>query len=205
LFTIAQGDRESWDEYFAGWAHNGGMPVELSLDSEGNLAIQPISQVDNLHGDLLLEADNISMADLNDMLENVQGDALDIQISIQESDADEFGLLVRATKDFAEKTEIYYDSIKGGLYVNRLNSSLDATHKDITGDIFDYEDMLNLRILIDRSLIEIYVNNERSLTTRVYPTLEDADGIMIHLVDDLIKPEDIIINNIKIYAMNGID
>ena len=41
IFTIAQGKRSFAEECHVGWAHNGGLPVELSI-REGRLHIQPI-------------------------------------------------------------------------------------------------------------------------------------------------------------------
>lgn len=205
LFTIAQGDRVPWDEYYAGWAHNGGMPMELSLDENGNIAVAPIRQVESLRKELVLDAENITLEELGEMLKNVDGDALDIEVVFEKNEANEYGLLIRATQDLVEKTEVYYDNEKQGLYVNRLNSSLDSTSKDITGNKYSFTEDMSLRILLDRSLVEIYVNNERSLTTRIYPTLEDATKIMPHLVDDTLTMKDIMVKEVRIYTMNGID
>ncbi len=45
VFTIAQGKRESEIEFDAGWAHNGGLPIELGIQ-DGELCIRPIRELD---------------------------------------------------------------------------------------------------------------------------------------------------------------
>jgi beta-fructofuranosidase len=36
-----------------------------------------------------------------------------------------------------------------------------------------------LRVFIDKSIIEIYANGRQCITTRVYPTRDDSDGITL--------------------------
>lgn len=205
LFTIAQGERDSWAEYFAGWAHNGGMPMELTLDEDGNLRVAPVAAVASLRQKPVVNLEHVTVAEANEALSQIQGDAFDIELTFsrdginEDKVADRFGMYLRTTPDHVEETLMYYDNSKQGLYVNRLHSSLDATKKDITGDLFTFEDTLSLRILVDRSLIEIYANQERSLTTRVYPTLSDAKGLELFEEDGTIQIEKLVI-----YPMNGI-
>ena len=199
LFTIAQGEREPWDEYFSGWAHNGGMPLELSLDDKGNLKISPVKAVDSLHTSQLVNLENVTVNEANEILKTIKGDALDIDIQFAPTKADSFGLNVRATEDLVESTKIYYDNVKQGLYVNRLHSSLKSGKKNVVGDVYPYKGDLNLRILLDRSLIEVYANNERSLTARIYPSLPDAQGLSMFA-----EHGDVLIRKLTIHSMASI-
>lgn len=199
LFTIAQGNRDSWAEYYSGWAHNGGMPIELRLNENNELNITPVQAVESLHSQELVNVENITFKEANEILDTVKSDALDIDIVFSPNNSNKFGMSLRSTDDLIETTKIYYDNVKKGLYVDRLHSSLDSTSKDITGDVYEYNGDLHLRILLDRSLLEIYANNERSLTTRIFPSLLDAKGLSVFSDD-----ENMIIKSFKIYLMESI-
>jgi len=45
-------------------------------------------------------------------------------------------------------------------------------------DIGDTEP-LKLRVFIDRSIVEVFVNGRQCLTTRVYPSREDSVGVSL--------------------------
>jgi beta-fructofuranosidase len=38
---------------------------------------------------------------------------------------------------------------------------------------------LNLRIFLDRSIMEVYVNKRQCITQRIYPTREDSQGLVL--------------------------
>jgi len=40
-----------------------------------------------------------------------------------------------------------------------------------------YDERLDLRVFVDGSVVEIFANERHCLTSRVYPTSEDATGI----------------------------
>ncbi|KQP70047.1 hypothetical protein ASF40_09435 [Microbacterium sp. Leaf288] len=50
---------------------------------------------------------------------------------------------------------------------------------------------------IDRSVVEAYVNGEKSLTSRVYPTLADAVGVRV-IGDEIVK-----VKPLKIWNLDG--
>nr|WGF13389.1 InuG [synthetic construct] len=198
LFTIAQGDRTPWDEYYAGWAHNAGLPLELSLDKQGDLRISPIRELQSLREKQLVSIENKKVSEVNEDLKYIKGDMLEIQVEIQNINSHRYGIIVRQSQDKREKTSIYYDEEKKGLYINRLNSSLNSTGKGIKGGKLDLEeDTLRLHIYLDRSMVEIYANNKKSITSRVYPTLPDALGI------EAFADGEITIKSMKVWKMGS--
>lgn len=62
VFTIAQGKRDGEETYRSGWAHNGGLPIELSLRN-GRLHIQPVRELAFLQKKCLLSLENVSAAE----------------------------------------------------------------------------------------------------------------------------------------------
>jgi beta-fructofuranosidase len=45
-----------------------------------------------------------------------------------------------------------------------------------------YDEPLDLRVFVDGSVIEVFANERHCLTSRVYPTDEDATGITLGAV-----------------------
>ena len=142
-----------------------------------------------------MNLEDVTVSEANEVLKTIKGDALDIEIQFAPTKAESFGINVRTTDDLVESTKIYYDNTKQGLYVNRLHSSLKSGKKNVVGDAYAYKGDLNLRILLDRSLIEVYANNERSLTARIYPSLPDAQGLSMFAENGDVRIEKLTINS----------
>jgi sucrose-6-phosphate hydrolase SacC (GH32 family) len=196
LFTIAQGDRTSWDEYYSGWAHNAGLPLELTIDKNGNLSIAPIKELESLRKGELVSFQDKTIKESNELIKNIKGDMLEISVTFENVSADNVGIFLRQSKEKEEETKVYYDISKKGLYINRLKSSLGTTGKGVKGGELKLEDgELTLHIYLDRSMIEIYANNKNSITSRAYPILKDALGI------EVFGGEETTVKNMKVWEM----
>lgn len=182
VFTIAQGERTLSEEYHAGWAHNGGLPIQLFLRGNGRLGIRPIKELQALRSEVLLELENKSFEDVNTFLANIKGDMLEIQIIFEPVTATNFGIAVKRSIDGEEETYLYYDDARSILGVNREKTTLNpsARTKGVQeGRIEALDRDIQFHLFIDKSMIELYVNELKSLTTRSYPTREDANGLLL--------------------------
>ncbi|WP_449538883.1 GH32 C-terminal domain-containing protein [Ferdinandcohnia sp. Marseille-Q9671] len=179
LFSIAQDRRTEQQHYDAGWAHNGGLPLELSLSQNGELAIEPIKELQSLRQKELLSIKNDKFEKANEQLKKIKGDMLEVQLEIDLKKDDQVGLKLRKSSNGKEETLLFYDAMNEKLNVDRSKSSLDPDiPKGIQGGELKLNgDNLKLHIYLDRSMIEAYANGKKSITTRVYPTLEDALGL----------------------------
>jgi len=89
---------------------------------------------------------------------------------------------VRRSPRGEEETLLYYDSSQEKLLVDRTKTTLSEEEKckGIQGGSLQLNgEHLKLHIYLDRSMVEAYANGLKSLTTRVYPTREDALGLQI--------------------------
>jgi beta-fructofuranosidase len=182
LFTIAQGERTAQLDYNAGWAHNGGLPLSVYLRDDGRLGIEPIQELQTLRGNKLTSFQNKSMDDANRLLKDIKGDMLEIQMEIKANEAKQVGIKVLRSPNGEEETLLYYDTDESMLKVNRMKSTLDRFErsKGIQGGKLElHGDNLKLHIYLDRSMIEAYANGLKSLTTRAYPSRNDALGLEI--------------------------
>ncbi|WP_257391670.1 GH32 C-terminal domain-containing protein [Halalkalibacter krulwichiae] len=122
---------------------------------------------------------NKKISKANELLSDVQGDLLEIKLEIDKGNSSEFGIKVRRSENGEEETLIYYDYENSMYSIDRNKSSLDPdVRKGIQGDVMELDgENLKLHIYLDRSMVEAYANNYKSLTSRVYPTRSDALGL----------------------------
>lgn len=180
VFSIAQGERKLQDERDAGWAHNGGLPITLSLGADGELRLAPIAEVASLRRRQLLDLRDASVADAAAALAAVHGDALEIELELAPSAvAARRGVNVRVAPAGAELTGLYVDTARARLEIDRTRTSSGQAYGVQGGDFELKGEPLRMRIFLDRSMVEAYVNERKSLTSRIYTARADADGLSL--------------------------
>ena len=163
LFTIAQGRRGFRAEQNAGWAHNGGMPVELFWKGDG-LGVRPIREAQSLRRSLLVDVKNTSAEAANAMLAQNTGNLQNLEFTAK---GDTASVLLCSGE---EHLEIRYDRKASRLMV------LDAQGKEIgrcRGRVDDVDisgESIRFRCFLDHSLLEIYLNDVKSVSLRNYFT-----------------------------------
>ncbi len=179
LFSIAQGKRSEQAQHDAGWAHNAGLPLSLTLRENNELGIEPIEELQELRTKQLASFKNQKISKANELLSDVQGDLLEIILEVDNHNASDFGIKVRRSANGEEETLISYDYENSMYTIDRNKSSLDKdVRKGVQGDVMDLGgENLKLHIYLDRSMVEAYANGYKSLTSRVYPTRFDALGL----------------------------
>ncbi len=164
----------------AGWSGAMAVPRVLEMTADGRLTAQPVPEIDALRGrrehfeDLALSPDE----DLR--LPAVEGDSLDLRLEIDPGQATEVGLRVRCSPDGSEQTTIAYTVDGGQMTIDRRRSSLDATvERDLESGSTGLPGgaRLVLRVLLDRSVLEIFPEGGAPAATRIYPTRADSLGI----------------------------
>ena len=201
VFTIAQGERCPEYEHRSGWAHNAGMPVEVYLGQDDRMRIKPVDQANSLRKRKLVDLEDKTLAEVNEHLQKVEGDMLDVSLKFKGSYDGSYGIYIRQAPDRSEETLFYYVRAEDGFWVNRNKTTLDPKERTtgIQGGTVELkEEPLELRLLLDKSLVEVYVNELKSLTTRVYPSQSNAKGI------SLLGAEELIVERIQVWEMSGI-
>jgi len=95
------------------------------------------------------------------------------------------GIILAQSPDDEEYTTVFFDSWTATIGVDRgHSSSLSAFAKSTHQGYFSPYTFCNgtteevrFHIIYDRSLLQIFVNNRFSLTTRIYPSRDDSSGI----------------------------
>ncbi|MFC5458773.1 GH32 C-terminal domain-containing protein [Massilia niabensis] len=184
VFSIAQGERTAQGEWDSGWAHNAGLPIELKLGADGGLRLAPIDELKSLRQELLLDLNNVTPALAAQRLRGIGGDLLEVELELAPAGGDKRrrGLVVRRTPDNAEHTDLVIDPARKRFEIDREHTTLDPDQRSrgIQGGNFDLgSENLRLRLFLDRSMVEAYLNERKSLTSRVFPTRLDATGLAL--------------------------
>lgn len=162
VFTIAQGKRHPKDEFHAGWAHNGGLPVELSV-KDGQLQLAPIREFESLRTGKLLERYDISEAEANECLNGVCGDSFLLEIEVCSPDA-----AVKVFGDGDQCRTIYYDRTKKRLGAQDESGREIGKWRGHEDDVAIGEEPVQFSCYLDHSILEIYLNKRKSVSLRMY-------------------------------------
>ncbi len=188
IFSIAQGRRSFHTEQQAGWAHNAGIPMEISLHKNHALKVSPLSELTLLRGERLLHIEDVTIQEANLALSDMKGDMLEIRMEVLLNCQDVFCFRLRQTPDHTEYTDLYYDYPKKQFYIDRNHTTLepDGYCTGIQGGMVDLaSESLNMMIYLDKSMLEVFINEQACLTSRLYPTRQDALGLSIYGRNDI--------------------
>lgn len=192
----------------AGWAGVMTLPRLLAETTDGDLSQRPAPEVDALRG-AHQSWENISLDPSGPRLglvslDGLAGDTLELDITfdfetggVQDG---EFGLLVRHSPGDEEVTEIRVDRLAKIAVVDTLRSSLSSEvypgQFEIPLDL-PSSGKVNLRVYLDRSMLEVFIDDRAAITARVYPTREDSTGITLFA-----RRRSVRVNRLDLWEMN---
>ena len=180
----------------AGWNQIMTLPRRLSLDEHGELKMRPVEAVQRLRGNHASLGPRIIEANRDQPLAGLGGDAVEIRASIAPSSASMVALDVLVSPEREEFTRIafyrdrgYTDNVlrerpRGSLVT--LDTSCSSTAADVRSRAPETasvrlapDEPLELTVFVDRSVVEVFVNDRQCVAARVYPEREDSTGISL--------------------------
>lgn len=189
IYAIAQGkDAGTAQNKQAGWAHNFAIPLELHLSDNGNEVIrEPIKELESIRQETLYDysGSGKTASELNAEINDIRGDTLEIRASFTlEPSSENYsgGINVRYNPNTVNLQTEHTDITFGdrGVYVARTQSSLlTYVNKQDSRTWVNTEKSYDVIVLLDRSMLEVYVNGVMSFTTRIYPKYGDSDYIRV--------------------------
>lgn len=202
VFSIAQGERTAQIDWESGWAHNAGLPIEIKLGPDGDLRLAPIAELKSLRESLLLDLRDVTPAAATAALAKVGGDMLELELELAPAPgvSAKRGLVLRKAPDNSEHTDLYVDLARQRFEIDRDRTTLDPDMRShgVQGGAFDAAgENLRLRVFLDRSMVEAYLNERKSLTSRVFPARLDATGLGL-----MAAPADRVVN-LKVWRMKA--
>ena len=152
----------------------------LGVDAEGRLTMVPAPEYAALRRDAKAERDLVVPAGATQALGNLRGDALELSLTIDVPAGARLLLDLRATNDGAETTRVVVDGTRRTIAVDTTRSTLDP---EIIGDLvaapYAADEPLELRVFLDRSIVEVFAGATTCLTARTYPTRPDATDVFL--------------------------
>lgn len=183
--------RECWA---AGWAHHYSLPRVLSTDGRGRLLQKPYAGIEQWRE----QPSNIPDISLQDgqlhALDNASGTCINLRVAFSRGESHSVSLLVRRAPDGREQTAIRYEWEIGRLTLDRSRSSLDSQVKlNVLEETYfpPTTDAIQLSVFLDRSVLEVFVDDMSAFATRIYPTLSNSVGVALECRGSGAKAEDI--------------
>ena len=174
------------------------LPRVLSMGADGVMHIEPAGELDRLRKNPQSRKNIEVPAEGQVVVEGIAGDCKELQVTIDPQQAAQFGVKVRRSPDGREETAITYDPTRKVLRIEMDKSSLDRSlrprtyamtfmlkpgeeNPEVSAQEAPLElkpgEMLNLRIYLDHSILEVFANGRQCITQRLWPTLEDSIGV----------------------------
>ncbi len=182
----AKGLQETKGLKHEGWDGIMSLPRVYSLAEDNSLRIEPIEEVESLRfNHQRVESVTVS-ANEEKAFPDVAGKAIEIKAVIRPGKAKEVRLKVLQSPDDSEYTMIRYSSDQTLLVDTSHASLLEGLEPrpPETGPFnLGSDEPLELRIFIDRSVVEVFANGRQCLCVRVYPTQDNSRGISIFSQD----------------------
>ncbi|MEM7369393.1 MAG: glycoside hydrolase family 32 protein [Bacteroidota bacterium] len=187
-----------------GWNQIMSLPRKLTLLSEREIAMEPTGEIESLRTNHQQIRHLTIPANQEILLEKIQGNAMEIKTVIEVGKAQHVEVNVLRSPNKEEYTKISfwgnrgirdYDRYEGWEYDQWIDAkysliSLDNSRSSIlpeamsnppeTGPFYLKQgEPLELRIFIDRSVVEVFANGRQCVAVRVYPSLEKSTGVSL--------------------------
>ena len=133
----------------------------VTLGADGLLRQQPAPELEKLRGQIFSGA-GVQLNDTTNYLENVTGDALEMEVEFEPGDAREFGLLVRGSADGKTAVPIAFGAGELNVAGTKTKFSLEKN-----------ENTLTFRVFLDKSVLEAYVSGRACFSRVLYPAEGD--------------------------------
>lgn len=175
-------ERDAAAQLAAGWSGVMSLPRVLSLGEDHLLRIQPLPELEQLQGKHFRLNRQVIRPGETNVLGDVSGDCLELDLTLEPQGATAFGLCLFRSPDGEEQTILRCNVAAGTIafdHYSRSDRESQATHPVHAAEVapLPAERPLRLRVFLDRSVIEVFVNDRIVLSTRVYPTRADSLGV----------------------------
>lgn len=182
LFSIMQDQRSGAEEGASDWAHCVGLTRRIWLNEDGtDLKMEPIDALRTLEEAPLVELSDVTLEQANEALKAVAEDMLRLRMTVELGDTEEFAITVKSGGD-RDETVFTYSKASGTISASTRNRGKAAKTGYVSGPLTVEDDLLTLEVYIDRSLVEAFCNDTKSISVRSYSDFHsrgirlEADG-----------------------------
>lgn len=171
----------------AGWSGVMSLPRLLRLHADGTVGQTPAPELEMLRDTHQHITDVELGPSTSERILDLHGDTLELRAEFELGSAATCGISVRCSPDGTEATHIRYHREAQQLELDTRQSSTDPAqlHRDVYMVVCPLgpDERLNLRVFLDRSVIEVFANERACGTVRVYPAQAHSDGVHVFAHD----------------------
>jgi beta-fructofuranosidase len=196
---------DHWDQIMS-------VPQRLTLGKDKRLRIEPVEALASLRGEHQRVGRTVLPANKEIVLEAIKGNTMELEVEIDPKEARWVRLCVLRSPGAEEQTSITfynYDKKLSFWYHTRSVVCLDGSRSSTLPDVWVRPperammdrgaEPLKLRIFIDRSVVEVFVNGKQYLAMRVYPGRKDSLGVSLRA-----QGQDAVLKRLDAWQMKAI-
>lgn len=198
MFSIMQDQRGAAEQGASGWAHTVGLARKIWLNDDGtDLMMAPTEALHSLEKEVLVDEAGLTLEEANDLLANVNEDMLYIRLTADVSGASEFGINLKQGGKWDATTYTY--DVPGATIKGRTeNKGEGAKVSTVSGALPNQDGKISMEIYVDRSLVEAFFNDYKSISIRAYTEEPDSRAI------DLFAEGSVTIESLYVASMGSI-
>lgn len=163
-----------------GWANLFSVPQVWSLDANDDILITPHPNLNALRG-TTTSFTGIAVTDGgSNYLNDYNNRHFEMEATINTGTADQVGFILGKTPGNEEYYRVYYDMSAQEWVVDASNSSLSTqVRNDIRTGSYAITpgSTIDVRVFVDGSVLEVFVDNKSHFTGRFFPTFANATGV----------------------------
>jgi len=171
-----------------GWGHIMTLPRRLTLIAKDELGIEPAGDVESLRYEHQYTGAMKLPANQEVVLKNIRGNAMEIIAEIDSRNAPMVEMNVLRSLDKKEFTRIAFFRSRG--YRGKSLITVDSSYSSLLPDVLSrapetasismgQDEPLKLRVFVDKSSVEVFINGKQCVGLRVYPGREDSVGVSL--------------------------
>lgn len=179
--------------------------LELKTISDGSVKLfqQPIAELKKYRDKEIFRSENQTVNTKNavDLFKDIEADVFELNAEIQLDQPVDFGIKVRKSEENKDETVIGFSSSTNELFVERAQSDenyfspyFDGRHPVSIGE----NKSINLQILVDKSSVEVFVNDgEYVITDVIYPRNNSRE------LEFYVLENELLINQLEIHSIKS--
>lgn len=163
-----------------GWANLFSLPQTWELDNSNNLIIKPHPNLNTLRGTTTVYNNLNIVPNASGYFGTYQSRKFEMEATVNVGNASKVGFVFGKSTNGQELYKVYYDTITKQWVVDGSQSSLsNLVRKDIRKGNYNINSngTFDVRIYVDGSVLEVFVDGKSHFTGRFFPTLSDSKGV----------------------------
>ncbi len=181
-------DRDVSLQVESGWRHIFSLPRILRVMDDGEtLGHLPHPNICRARQNEVLVENRSITAGTNNNLPEYQGIQSELYFKLYTPEVDAFKIQVFKNEAGTQLTSITFDKVQNRLGINRILSSTAQTVENIRSESYYFypHDTIEVRVFLDHSVMEVFVDNVVVMSARVYPS---AGSELVDIVTESAAP-----------------